>query len=151
MITDSEFESIIKEFAEGPSLTDILKRRKISMFDFSIFRDSTPDRSNRFDTARRAKADVIVEELIGISDTEMNPQVARIRTDVRKWYASKAAPQQYGDRIDINLNQVVDISGALAAANARVVHQSVSIPDTKKTLGFPPRDMSPEDGRETLE
>lgn len=49
--------------------------------------------------ARQLQADFYADEIIDIADTEPDPQVARIRTDVRKWHASKTSPKKYGDKI----------------------------------------------------
>ena len=54
---------------------------------------------NQYACAREAQADYIAEQTIDIADTETDPQVARVRIDARKWFASKVAPKKYGDKI----------------------------------------------------
>ena len=49
--------------------------------------------------AREQSADYMADEIIYISDTELDPQVARVRIDARKWVAAKMKPKKYGDRI----------------------------------------------------
>lgn len=55
---------------------------------------------NQYAIAREAQADFIAEQTVDISDTELDPQVARVRIDARKWFASKLAPKKYGDRTE---------------------------------------------------
>lgn len=56
--------------------------------------------------AREAQSDVYAEEIISIAD-ECEPDsqkvaLARLRTDNRKWVASKLKPKKYGDKLDLN-------------------------------------------------
>ena len=60
-----------------------------------------------------------MDEIIDIADTEIDPQRARNRIDARRWYASKMKPDKFGDRIDLNINAVVDVSSALLEARQR--------------------------------
>jgi hypothetical protein len=48
--------------------------------------------------AREHQADLYADQIIEISDTEENPQVARLRIDARKWKAAKMHPNVYGDK-----------------------------------------------------
>jgi hypothetical protein len=52
--------------------------------------------------ARDAQADVYVDEIKDIADTEEDANRARVRIDARKWVASKLKPKRYGDRLDLN-------------------------------------------------
>lgn len=40
-----------------------------------------------------------VNELLGIADTEPDPQRARVQIDTRKWIMSKLMPKKFGDKI----------------------------------------------------
>lgn len=55
--------------------------------------------------ARDMQADHYVEETLEIADlaTSEDYQVARLRVDARKWFASKLAPKKYGDRVHTEL------------------------------------------------
>lgn len=76
---------------------------------------------NEYSRAQQSRSELLAEEIITIADTESCPQTARNRMEARKWYASKMKPNKFGEKIDITVNQTVDISGALADAKARVV------------------------------
>jgi len=44
---------------------------------------------------------------------------ARLMSDNRKWAASRLNPKVYGDRVDVNMNQTIDIGANLAEARGR--------------------------------
>lgn len=71
--------------------------------------------------ARRMAAELRVDEMDDIAATEPDVNRARLRVDVIKWRASKEAAHVYGDRLELNVNQTVDIGAALAEARARTV------------------------------
>ena len=54
---------------------------------------------NNYMRAREASADYLADEIVHISDTELDPQVARVRIDARKWVAAKMKPKKYGEKI----------------------------------------------------
>ena len=58
-----------------------------------------PEFVAQYARARQEQAEYFADEMIVIADTELDPQVARVRIDARKWHASKSAPKKYGDRI----------------------------------------------------
>lgn len=53
--------------------------------------------------AREDQADTFADEIVGIADTEEDPNVARVRIDARKWAAGKLRPKVYGDKITSEL------------------------------------------------
>jgi hypothetical protein len=55
--------------------------------------------SSRYTSAREAQADHYAEEIVTIADTAEDANLARLRVDARKWFASKVAPKRYGDKI----------------------------------------------------
>lgn len=72
--------------------------------------------------ARHSSADWLVAQAKHIADTEIDAQRARNMIDIRKWTAAKIAPQTYGDRIELNVTQTVDMAGALAESRKRVLN-----------------------------
>lgn len=113
-------ETILTEMHNGRSLNSTLKEFKINSMMFYDFVAENPILSSKYARAQTARAELLVEELIDIADTEPDPQKARNRIDARKWYASKMTPHKYGDRIDLNLTTTVDIGKALLEAKQRV-------------------------------
>lgn len=66
-----------------------------------------------------AGLDALVDQLIDNCDTEENLGLLRQRSDNIKWVAGKRGHQRYGDRLEVNLNQTIDLSGALIEARKR--------------------------------
>jgi hypothetical protein len=57
----------------------------------------------------------------GATDPGMVRQ-RQLQIDARRWVLSKLAPNKYGDRLDVQVSDTrISISGALAAAQARLV------------------------------
>jgi hypothetical protein len=72
--------------------------------------------SEQYARAKIAQADILVEEILEISDDDSKDLIAgefgeqantasvnraKLRVDARKWYASKLAPKIYGDKLDV--------------------------------------------------
>lgn len=54
---------------------------------------------DNYTRAREASADYLADEIVYIADNELDPQVARVRIDARKWVAAKMKPKKYGDKV----------------------------------------------------
>lgn len=120
-LTDDLFTEIIRRVASGESITHVLKDKGLHPMDFYNYKDAHPSRAEDYARALSARVDADAMRAMEIADTEMDPQRARVRVDTIKWFASKIKPQVYGERIDLNVNQTVDVGGALAEARARLV------------------------------
>lgn len=124
MLTSEEKEIALGHAVEGLSLREIFRTIKIGPREFYEALKQDPSFSTEFQRVREIGLDLRVESLIHIADDcENMTQVhaARIKSDNIKWVASKINPRMYGDRIDLNVNQTVDIGAALAAAASRVM------------------------------
>ena len=102
------------------SVKAVLAEFRIDRLAFyrAIFTD--PDLTRLYEAAQAAKAELYVDEIIEIADTEPDPQAARNRIDARRWYASKMRPSRYGDQLKIQVEHSVDLSGALREARQRI-------------------------------
>ncbi len=120
---------IIEKMSDGTRLTEILAPLELSPFRFYRYINSYMPLFREYTAAQQSRAELLVEEIIDIADNEPDPHKARVRTDVRRWYASKMQPNKYGDRIDVNVTQTVDITQALTDARARTL-----LPDVEITL-----------------
>jgi hypothetical protein len=110
---------IVDGIYDGFSLTRLLQERRIGRRRFDNYLQQYPELLQSYIRARASFADVTADEILEIADTEPDPQRARNRIDARKWLASKLRPDVYGDRIDLNVNQIVDIKGVLDRARNR--------------------------------
>lgn len=112
-------KEVIDRMLDGIPLTSILTRYKDRIAFFNAISDSNY-LLTLYNNAQQFKAEMYAEEIVDIADTDVDPVRARNRIDARKWYASKIKPLKYGDRLDVNLTQTVDISSALTEARQRV-------------------------------
>lgn len=111
-------ESIINEKL---SLDKCIRERGINPNEFFQCIYRVPSLQQDYYRAQQARAELLADEIIDIADTELDANRARVRVDARRWYASKMQPQKYGDRIELNVTETVDIRGALAEAKARTL------------------------------
>lgn len=122
-MTEDIFRAIIKDLVEGRPIKSILESIGVPVYEFFKFINSAPKYLSEYESAQQAKAEIVAEEIISISDDDTcEPQRARNKIDARRWYASKMKPAKFGDRVDLNLNLHVDIGAALIDAQQRVRH-----------------------------
>lgn len=120
-LTQQQFEMVILDMHSGLSLKKSLEKHQITATTFYNAVESNHFFNTAYASAQRARAELLADEVVDIADTELDPQRARNRMDARRWYASKMQPQKYGDRIDLNITERVDIGGAIAEAKRRAL------------------------------
>ncbi len=113
--------AVIAEYAHGERLTDLFSKYDISAsrFHHAITSDATIGAD--YVRAREIRADVLADEVTHIADTDPDPQRAKNRMQARQWITSKLYPRTYGERLDVNVAQTVDISGAISDARRRAL------------------------------
>lgn len=121
---------IIEAISAGASLKHALTCQDMTAGAFNHALSKDREAATAYIRAQEIRADLLADEIIDIADTEPDAQVARNRIDARKWIASKHHSKRYGDRIDVNVTQSIDISATLAEARGRVR----SISDQSKTI-----------------
>lgn len=105
----------------GSTLKSALSVVGLSNSAFGCALQCERDLAQRYARARELNADILVDEALTIADSDIDPNLARNRIDIRKWIASKHRPKIYGDRIDLNVSQTVSILDARNEAKARVL------------------------------
>ena len=61
--------------------------------------DAHEDFRDKYARAREMQADLMAAQTVTIADEAQDANLARLRVDARKWYASKLQPKKYGDRL----------------------------------------------------
>lgn len=147
--------SIIENMVKHNSLRKSLEIHGVSKQAFHLALNADPILTDLYTGAQHAIAEDLAEQIIEIADSEPDAQIARNQIDARKWYASKVKPNKFGDRIDLNVNQTVDIRGALTEAINRVrpvsdLNSSVSVQviETKHKLLIDSTDEKSVEGAE---
>ncbi|HNA61474.1 MAG TPA: hypothetical protein PKW79_00150 [Rhabdochlamydiaceae bacterium] len=117
----AEVNEILELMEDNRSISNALKLAKVKASAFFKALREYPDLQLQFDDVQSALSEQLVDEMLQIADSEPDPNRARNRIHVRQWYASKMKPRKFGEKLDINMNQTVDLKGALAEARSRVV------------------------------
>ena len=128
ILTEDEILKALELARKGKSLQEILSEMNVDAGTFQNIRDRDPSFKNLFENARADGLEYLADSLLTVVDDKPDVQKARVHSDNLKWLLSKRKPQIYGDRIELNVNQTVDIGGALAEAKRRALPQSVPDP-----------------------
>ncbi len=120
-------ERVITEIQTGRSLRQVCGDEGMPNFR-TVQRWIVSDGSFavRYARARTAQADTLFDRMEAVEEAvsagTMDSHAARVVLDSMRWRASKLAPKVYGDRLDVQVSDSrISISGALAAAQARLV------------------------------
>lgn len=76
------------------------------------------------DSVAQARSEGLEERADDLMDiTEIEPDImkARLISDNTKWLLARLKPATYGDKMTLDVNQTVDIGGALREARARAL------------------------------
>lgn len=111
-------DRIIDAVLNGASLREAVKNEGIPLFTFHAALSRDRELSRRYSLAQEFRGDVLADEIISIADTDEDAARARNRIEARKWLASKFN-KRYGDRLELNVSQSLDISATLLEAKAR--------------------------------
>jgi len=112
---------VIERVLEGTSLRDAIKNTGLSPRTFALQLQQDREAAIAYARAQEMRADLLADEVISIADNEEDAAKARNQITARQWLASKLNTKRYGDRIDLNVTQTVDIGATLAEARARVL------------------------------
>jgi hypothetical protein len=134
-------QRVIDLIFKGGGLSAALEEIQMDHKTFCQVLDNTPSLSQSYGRARQFKADLMADDIVVIADTEQDPIKGRNRIDARRWLASKLKPSEYADRLDVNLNQTIDIGQALTDARNRALPPSdlnqVQLPQTLDSTKLP--------------
>lgn len=122
-------DAICERLSDGESLRTICDDDNMPSKSM-VFRwlGKNADFRDQYARARETQADVLVDEIVAIADSEPDPNKARIRIDARKWTAGKMKPKVYGDKVTnvhsdpdgkpINTAPTIIFTGSPAGASA---------------------------------
>lgn len=119
-------ERLLAEIQTGRSLRQVCQDDGMPHFA-TVLRwvQACPEFASKYTRARTAQADTLFDRMEAVEEAvsagTMDSHAARVVLDSMRWRASKLAPKVYGDRLDVSVTDTrISISGALAAANARL-------------------------------
>jgi transposase len=120
-LTPEREEIVLKLVSEGKLLKDIAKAAGVEVATISQWRMRNSAFENRYAHAQSIGFEVQADSLLEITEQEQDVNKARLKSDNLKWILARRAASRYGDRIDVNVHQTVDIGGALSEARRRVI------------------------------
>lgn len=108
---------ILERLCEGESLRSICRDERMpNMSTVLLWKSKHPDFSNQYETAMRARAQHLFDELLEIADDSSKDKIldengnertnaevvarSRLKVDTRKWALSKMIPKLYGDKVE---------------------------------------------------
>ena len=115
---DNLFENSIDRLTNGEALPVILRNdpRGITPGEFLRFALRDPERKRRYYDALAVGAEIVYSEVVAIADALDNPmedvQRSKLRIDTRKWWASIANRNRFGDikKLDITTQDITEDS-----------------------------------------
>lgn len=123
--TDPRVKSLtiqaIAMIEEGELLKNSLAKVGLTRSLFVSCLSSERELSVRLARAMEISADFLVDEAIDAARNEPDVMRARVIAENNRWAASKRNSKRYGDRIDLNVSQSIDISSTLMEARARIL------------------------------
>lgn len=119
--TQQLVEHIIDDVLAGSTLKNALATRDMTAQAFARILQGDRAAAAAYARAAELRADLLADEIVSIADSDSDPAKVRNQIQARQWLASKLNAKRYGDRIDLNVTQTVDISSTLAEARARLL------------------------------
>jgi len=148
-------DQVLTLLEDGLSLQAASRQCGITPQLFNHYKRGDKDLAVAYARAMEARADLLADQVIEIADTENDSSKARNQIDARKWAAAKFNPKKYGERIDLNVTQSLDITGALEEARARLLSmrdqsniidaQAIDITDQKAVASSDCKSEGPND------
>lgn len=114
-------DRVIERILSGCSLKDAVEQCDTTLNKFHYYLRCDKQAAIAYARAVEIRADILADEALTIADTEPDAAKARNQIQVRQWLASKLHAKRYGDRIDLNVTQTIDIGNTLAEARARLL------------------------------
>lgn len=119
-ISTEILDQIITLAASGQRLSQIAKTIGVHVATICQWRLDNPSFDESYRRAQETGFEVQADQLFDIPHEIEDVNKARLLSDNIKWVLARRARDRYGDKLDVNLNQTVDIKGALADARSRV-------------------------------
>lgn len=115
-VLTSEQEDIAIEAAlTGQSLSSTARSLGFNSEQaFYEYRKRNPDFAKALADAREYSCEVLEDQILSLADDYDSAHHARVKLESIKSVLAYRKPERYGNRIDLNVTQHLDISGSLA-------------------------------------
>ena len=119
-LTNEQKESAIKLALDGKSYIQTAQFLGISPQLFRLMRERDPSFALLLIQAREEAIDHLVTTVTDLVDQYDNPNAARAKFDAIKWRAAVTDPARYGDRLNLDVTQNIDMTKILRDAQSRL-------------------------------
>lgn len=99
---------------------------------FLKYRRANPFFEERLQATRTHAFEELAYSVLELVDKYADPQQARAQLDAIKNFLAWMEPQKYGQRLDLNITQTLDIAGAIERAKQ---HAEIDITPKRNTIG----------------
>tara|TARA_B100000795_G_scaffold165404_1_gene124440 strand:+ start:1292 stop:1756 length:465 start_codon:yes stop_codon:yes gene_type:complete len=124
LYTQKKADQVLARLACGESMRSVSRDKAMpSMTTLFKWLRENVEFTKQYGEAKREAADALFEDIIDIVDNESKESTmvdgipsqvassssvahARLRVDARKWVAGKLAPRKYGDKVEIEADEV---------------------------------------------
>lgn len=113
--------TILSNLYNGEILADVLAVQRINPGALAFYREKDISFDAAIRKAQATQIDAKVDSLIHIADHYDDPRMASVISENIKWIAERRYREIYGARMDMNVNQVIDIQDVLSMAKKRVI------------------------------
>lgn len=113
--------SVIDALLAGNPLREAVKVADMTPSQFHKLLSSDREAAVAYAQALQMRADLLVDDAIALADGDGDPAKVRNQVEIRKWLATKQHSQRYGERVELNVSQTIDIGSTLAEARARML------------------------------
>lgn len=114
-------DSIIAMVLDDMSLRDAVAHAGIKLQTFHTWLSGDKEAALNYVRALELRADLMVDDAKKLADGDGDPAKVRNQMDIRRWMATKQNSKRYGERVDLNVTQTIDVSSVLLEARARVM------------------------------
>lgn len=118
---DPHVSKVIELILDGLPLREAVKKCGMTPNAFAYRLQQDKAAAIAYSRAVEIKADLLADEVVHLADGDGDPAKVRNQMNARQWLASKLYAKRYGDRIDLNVTQTIDIGSTLAEARARLL------------------------------
>jgi hypothetical protein len=121
-LTPELAEYVTSALREGKSLIVIAAELKITRTTIYKWMHNHPLFASACTVARAEGSHALIDESLMIADCPiLDPNRARNMINARQWAAERRNRKEYGQAVDLNVNQITDLRGTMIEARKRVV------------------------------
>lgn len=124
-------QRIIELFSQGKMVSEVSEIIGVGIDAIQRWRLADAKFDRECSRAQDLGFEIQADTLTTIPDTYIDVQRARLKSENLRWLLARRAAHRYGDRIEVNVNQSVDISAALAEAKQRSIRDQSEIEDAQ--------------------